>query len=92
MTGSDSDQADDDLLLNEIRMARQRKIQAEQDLRMLIAYAREFIRPRPYRLADLARAAGMSVSGIRTLYDDSDVKRVADLLRQAASPAACPDA
>jgi hypothetical protein len=41
-------------------------------MRLLIAYGREFTRPRPYRLEDLARAAGMSISGIRTAYDEED--------------------
>jgi hypothetical protein len=45
----------------------------------LIAYGREFTRPRPYRLEDLARAAGMSVSGVRTAYDEDEVAEVARL-------------
>jgi AraC-like DNA-binding protein len=91
MTGSDPPRNHDDPILNAICQARHRKLQAEQDLRTLIAYAREFTRPRPYRLIDLAQAAGMSVSGIRTMYHDSDITRVAELLRKAA-PAAGLDA
>ena len=87
MTGYSPADTRDDLILTAIRGARQRKLQAEQDLRILIAYAREFVRPRPYWLIDLAQAAGMSISGVRTMYGDSDVIRVADLLRQAAPPA-----
>ena len=92
VTGSDPARSDDDPLLAEIRNARRRKLQAEQDLRTLIAYGREFTRPRPYRLIDLAEAAGMSVSGVLTAYDHRDVTRVAELLRQAAAPVAGPDA
>jgi hypothetical protein len=91
VTGSDSSCSDDDPLLAEIRKARRRKLRAEQDLRTLIAYGREFVKPRPYRLADLAEAAGISVSGVRTSYDHRDVIRVADLLEQAAR-IAVPDA
>ena len=87
MTGYNPADDDDDLILTAIRQARDRKLQAEQDLRTLIAYAREFARPRPYRLTDLAQAAGMSISGVRTMYGDSDVTRVAELLQQSASPA-----
>jgi AraC-like DNA-binding protein len=52
---------------------------AEARMRLLIAYGREFTRPRPYRLEDLARAAGMSISGVRTAYDDDEVAEVARL-------------
>ncbi len=78
----------EDPLLNGIRQARCRNLQAEQDLRTLIAYAREFARPRPYRLIDLAEAAGMSISGVRTVYGQCDVERVAELLQQATPPEA----
>jgi AraC-like DNA-binding protein len=86
MTGSDPAGNSQDPLLKEIREAHRRKLQAEEDLRTLIAYAREFIRPRPYRLIDLAEAAGMSVSGVRTMYARSDVERVAALLRHDTPP------
>jgi len=33
---------------------------------LLIAYGRRFTHPRPYKLIDLANAAGMSISGVRT--------------------------
>ncbi len=38
----------------------------DRDIRILLAYARELATPRPYRLADLADAAGKSLSGVRT--------------------------
>jgi AraC-like DNA-binding protein len=60
--------ADDDELLAALRDARQRRDQADHDIRILLAYAREHTRPRPYRLADLAEACGMSISGVRTAY------------------------
>ncbi len=48
-------------------------------MRLLLAYARES-HPRPYRLADLAQAAGMSISGIRTAYTPADIETVSTLL------------
>jgi hypothetical protein len=69
-----------DVLLAALADARQRKEQAAQDMRLLLAYAREFATPRPYRLADLAEAAGMSISGIRTAYTPGDIEAVSILL------------
>lgn len=77
--------SDDDPLLSEVRDARRRKLQAEQDLRNLIAYAREFMHPRPYRLIDIAEAAGLSVSAVRINYDSDDVALVADLINRESS-------
>jgi len=42
-------------------------------MRLLLAYAREFVRPQPYQLKDLARAASMSISGVRIAYDEDEV-------------------
>jgi len=69
-----------DPLLAALAEARQRKEQAVADVRLLLAYAREIIAPQPYRLADLAQAAGMSISGIRTAYTADDVCFVVTLL------------
>jgi hypothetical protein len=69
-----------DALLLALCDARQRKEQADRDLRLLLAYAREIITPRPYRLADLAEAAGMSISGVRSAYNRDDVERAAQLV------------
>jgi hypothetical protein len=83
---------DYDPLLGEIAAAREAMLQAEARMRLLIAYGREFTRPRPYRLEDLARAAGMSISGIRTAYDDDEIAEVAKLTgaRAARRPAGAP--
>lgn len=48
-------------------------------MRLLITYGREFTRPRPYRLEDLPQAADMSISSVRTAYDDDEVTEVARL-------------
>jgi AraC-like DNA-binding protein len=72
-------QDDYDPLLDEIAAARSAMLEAEKRMRLLIAYGREFIEPRPYKLDDLARAAGMSISGVRTAYDDDEIIKVARL-------------
>ena len=62
-----------DPVLAALRAARDRRDQADRDIRILLAYARELTTPRPYRLADLAAATGKSISGIRTAYTAADV-------------------
>lgn len=68
-----------DPFLAELAYARKMMLAAEKRLRLLIAYGREFVSPRPYRLDDLAQAAGMSISGVRTAYDEDEVDTVAAL-------------
>ena len=70
----------DDVLLAALADARRRHDQAARDMRLLLAYAREIITPRPYRLADLAQAAGMSISGVRLAYTASDVQHAGQLI------------
>ena len=70
-----------DPVLTAIKDARNRKDQADRDIRVLLAYARELTSPRPYRLTDLAAAAGMSVSGVRTAYTRDDIETAQRLLR-----------
>jgi hypothetical protein len=65
---------DRDPVLAVLRAARARRDQADRDIRILLAYARELTIPRPYRLADLAQAAGKSISGVRTGYTLADVE------------------
>ena len=70
-----------DPVLAALRAARVRRDQADQDIRILLAYARELATPRPYKLADLAAATGKSVSGVRTAYTDRDVSTAGRILR-----------
>jgi hypothetical protein len=62
-----------DPVLAALRAARDRRDQADRDIRILLAYARELAAPRPYRLADLAEATGRSISGVRTAYTAADI-------------------
>ena len=68
-----------DPLLVALAEARHRKERADREIRVLLAYARELTAPRPYRLADLANAAGMSISGVRVAYTNADIQRAAGL-------------
>jgi hypothetical protein len=68
-----------DPLLAALIDARERRQRANRDIRLLLAYAREHVQPRPYRLADLAEAAGMSISGVRTAYTQADIDHAARL-------------
>jgi hypothetical protein len=69
----------DDPLLAALIDARERKQRADRQIRLLLAYAREHVQPRPYRLADLADAAGMSISGVRAAYTQADIDQAAAL-------------
>lgn len=78
------DDLKEDPLLVALGNARARKEAAETEIRQLLAYAREFHGDRPYKLEPLAEASGMSVSGIRTAYKDSELDAVA--LRVGRNP------
>lgn len=67
-----------DPLLTTLAGIRRQRHDLDAATRRLLAYGREFTRPRPYRLADLADAAGMSISGVRTAYDAEEIAQVAD--------------
>jgi hypothetical protein len=66
-----------DPLLAALIAAHARRAQAEEEIRLLVAYARRFVYPHPYTLGELSAAAGMSLSGIRTAYGTQDVDKVA---------------
>jgi hypothetical protein len=73
-------------LLAALADAAQRKQRADHDIRLLLAYAREHTQPRPYRLADLAAATGMSISGVRTAYTRHDTDTARHLIRAFGPP------
>jgi hypothetical protein len=66
-----------DPLLTALADAQARRLRADEEIRLLLAYARRFVYPHPYTFGELATAAGMSVSGVRTAYGAHDVERVA---------------
>jgi hypothetical protein len=79
-----------DPLLTTLAGLRRQRHDLDAAMRRLLAYGREFTRPRPYKLADLADAAGMSISGVRTAYDAEEIAQVADAtgLKPSASQSA----
>ena len=80
-------EGDIDPLLSTLSSLRNRRLQLEADMRLLVAYGRCFTYPRPYKLIDLANAAGMSISGIRTAYDTDEIDQATEVLeRPPASP------
>jgi hypothetical protein len=67
-------------LLDYLTELRRHRDALDLQMRRVIAYAREHVKPRPYRLADLAEAAGISISGVCTAYRPDDTAIVAPLL------------
>ncbi|MBT2366896.1 hypothetical protein J7E88_16660 [Streptomyces sp. ISL-10] len=66
-----------DEFLGRLSALRAERDRYDREIRAYLAYAREFTRPRPYTLASLAEAAGMSISGVRTAYTAADLDTVA---------------
>ncbi len=71
------EETDADPVLSTLAGLHRQQVEIEAITRALLAYAREYAHPRPYTLVDLAEAAGMSFSGVRTAYHDEDVDEVA---------------
>lgn len=69
--------ASSDAVLAALADAHARRMRAEEEIRLLLAYGRQFVYPHPYTLGELASAAGMSVSGVRTAFGQHDVEKVA---------------
>jgi len=74
-----------DPLLSTLAQLRRERLRLEAELRLLIAYGRRFTYPRPYKLIDLATAAGMSISGVRTAYDEGELSQAAGILGRPPS-------
>jgi hypothetical protein len=77
-----------DPLLSTLAGLRAQRLRLEADMRLLIAYARRFTHPRPYKLIDLAEAAGMSISGVRIAYDDEELDQLTEILGRPPALAA----
>jgi hypothetical protein len=69
--------ASGDAVLAALADAHARRVRAEEEIRLLLAYARRFVYPHPYTFGELAQAVGMSISGVRTAYGAEDVDKVA---------------
>jgi hypothetical protein len=82
------EQGDEDPLLSMLEQLRAHRLRLEADMRLLIAYGRCFTHPRPYKLIDLANAAGMSISGVRTAYDADEIDQAAEILDRRPAAAA----
>lgn len=67
-----------DPILDRLRQASLRAKRAQEEIQLLVAYARNFTGYRPYRLSDLASAAGYSISGIRTAPTSRDRNRISE--------------
>ncbi|TDD17615.1 hypothetical protein [Nonomuraea diastatica] len=76
MMAAGASPAEDPVLARLGELAAQKR-EIQRQIRLITAYAREFVRPEPYRLRALAEAAGMSISTIRTIYDTEDKIAVA---------------
>src|SRR5205814_412029 len=84
----------DDPVLAALRAARTRRDQADRDIRILLAYARELAAPRPYRPPDLAmarladdleEATRQAITGLRASgYSWADIAMRLGITRQGA--------
>lgn len=84
------DDADRDPLLEAIEEQHRVRAEAEQRIRQLVAYGREFVTPRPYPREILAPSLGGSPSAVRGAYDHRDVEQVAEILGRRSTVARTP--
>ena len=75
-----------DPLLSTLRGLAAERLQLEANMRLLMAYGRRFTSPRPYKLIDLARAAGLSISGVRIAFTDDEIYQAAEILGRPPVP------
>ncbi|MFI9560036.1 hypothetical protein [Nonomuraea endophytica] len=62
--------SDFDAVIYKLDQLSQQKALIDDQMRHLITYARNFVRPRPYQLAVLAKASRVSISGVRLMSND----------------------
>ena len=75
-----------DPVLSTLRGLHEQRLQLEANMRLLMAYGRRFTSPRPYKLIDLARAAGLSISGVRIAFTDDEIYQAAEILGRPPVP------
>ncbi|MET7334214.1 hypothetical protein [Nonomuraea sp. NPDC005650] len=56
-----------DPLLDKLQELSALKREIDTQIELLVAYSRHFVWPRPYQLARIAEAAGLSISGVRAM-------------------------
>ncbi|RCW45148.1 hypothetical protein DFQ14_103112 [Halopolyspora algeriensis] len=72
---------DIDPLIGQLSEARARRDAADREIRLLMAYGREFTGTRPdYTWESLAAAAGLPYSTARNAFDEDDIATVSEIL------------
>jgi len=84
------EESDLDPLLEAIEEQHRVRAEAEQRIRHLVAYGREFVTPRPYPREILAPSLGGSPSAVRGAYDHRDVEQVAEILGRRSTTSRTP--
>lgn len=82
-----------DPLLHALDTARRRRVEAEEDVRLLITLGREFISPRPCEYCALSRASGLSEYLVRRCYSGQDVEsvqQITGLMAHTVAPGPAP--
>lgn len=64
----------EDPLLHALDAARRRRDQIDEDIKLLITLAREFVGPRPYDFSTLARTSGLTQYLVRRVSTPDDVE------------------
>jgi hypothetical protein len=75
----------EEALLAQLRDAQRMQVEAQLRRRLLIAYMRERLpASRRVSLQRIAQVAGMSISGVRTAYNNDDIQVLDELLVELA--------
>lgn len=83
---TDTYPGDADALLDTLRELRLQRERIDRATRLLLAYARTVpASGAPYRLRDLADAAGISISSARSMWGDEELVEIAQLLEARGS-------
>ncbi|QKZ24287.1 hypothetical protein [Streptomyces chartreusis] len=64
----------EDPLLHALEASCRRRDEIDEDIRLLITLGREFVSPRPYDYATLARASGLTQYLVRKAYGAQDIE------------------
>ncbi|MEU8176451.1 hypothetical protein AB0C14_26570 [Microbispora hainanensis] len=75
-----------DPLIAKLECLAREKQKIDEEIRLILAYARHFAPNGPYRLRNLATASRMSVSGVRTAFDERTIEIVKMRLPRTVDP------